>query len=509
MIVRTRRLLLCLLIAAAASGCTRPGEPTATVPGTPPPSLALAAPFLVSNPVAGPAEARVGSATASLIDERVYIAAPPGTFPDFVSASVRVARTGFTALVNLLDGGLDPVAVPARRGDTITVELRRAAGSSATYQMLVPGNRAPVIVRTVPPRSKRDVPLNTRVLVVFSEPIDPRSLTAQSVSLRSGAQIVPGTLTFATPDQTTAEFVPIGNLQGLTDYELVVTTSITDREGTVLDAPARVPFTTEDSGPTVSAIDIVASTTLDIAAVAGDAAEEDVEIVKVNLGAFGIAQDIDFDRFERWSSCPDTIVGNFVCAAKVRGSFMATRSYAYFTSCDGCDFGLLQPGYDPNTTAGATFSWSLAGSITRGKFTGYVTRWRVFEISTPSDSNGTVNVFGMGSDREDRVEQLRTTFLRDSAGPNRTYILTATFNFSAIAPARRLPDAWPTSGTVTRDYTVTRIDAAGTTFTTRRAIVTFNGTQFVDLIVSQNADNAIGFTLDLATGKVTPKAAAP
>ncbi len=249
MIVRTRRLLLCLLIVAAAGACTRASEPTATVPGTPPPSLALAAPFLVSNPVAGPAEARVGSAAEALIDERVYIAAPSGTYPDFVSASVRVARTGFTALANLIDGGLDPVAVPARRGDTITVQLRRDAGAPVTYQMLVPRNRAPVIVRTVPPRSKRDVPLNTRVLVVFSEPIDPNSLTAQSVSLRAGNVIVPGTLTFATPDQTTAEFVPSSSLRGSTDYELVITQTITDREGSVLEAPAQVPFTTEDARP--------------------------------------------------------------------------------------------------------------------------------------------------------------------------------------------------------------------------------------------------------------------
>ncbi len=245
MIVRTRRRCLSLLLAAVAGACTRAGEPTATVPGTPPPSLAVAAPFLVSNPVAAPAEARVGSATASLIDERVYIAAPPGTYPDFVSASVRVVRTGFTAVANLLDGGLDPVAVPARLGDTITVELRRAAGSSATYQMLVPRNRAPVIVRTVPPRSKRDVPLNTRVMVVFSEPIDPNSLTAQSVSLRAGNVIVPGTLAFTSPDQTTAEFVPIGTLQGSTDYELVITNNVTDRDGNALDSPLRVPFTTE------------------------------------------------------------------------------------------------------------------------------------------------------------------------------------------------------------------------------------------------------------------------
>ncbi len=266
------------------------------------------------------------------------------------------------------------------------------------------------------------------------------------------------------------------------------------------------------TGPTISAADVAAGTTLDIAAIAADAAAEDVAVFKVNLGAFGIVKDTDSDRFERWSACPyDAAESVFFCAAQVRGSFTTTRSYAYFTdNADEDGSASLQPAYDARTTAAAYFVWSLKGSITRDRWSGYVTRDRFLYVSDLLGSNGTITIFGNGGSSSSVAEKLRANFLGDSAGPNsltRTYILESTSEIRATTPGIRLPDAWPTSGAITRDFALSRIDAAGTTFATRRAIVTFNGTQFVDLIVRQYADNGTAFVLDLATGKVTRKAA--
>ena len=252
------------------------------------------------------------------------------------------------------------------------------------------------------------------------------------------------------------------------------------------------------TGPTVSAA-VAAGTTLDVAAVSADASKEDVEMFKVNRGAFGIAQAIDFERFERWSSCPyDATAKRFICADRVRGPFTATRSYAYADAA-----GVAQSAYSESLTAAANFKWSLSGTITREKWTGSMSRDRDITLSGLVGANNTVTVNGTGS-----AEKMRTTFLRDSAGPNG---LTRTYNMESalviknvVTPAVRLPDAWPTSGTITRDFKVTRTDAtAGTTVTTRNSVVTFNGTQFVDLTV-----NGTAFTLDLATGKVTPKVTA-
>jgi hypothetical protein len=73
---------------------------------------------------------------------------------------------------------------------------------------------------------------------------------------------------------------------------------------------------------------------------------------------------------------------------------------------------------------------------------------------------------------------------------------------NVVTAAVRLPDTWPMSGTITRNHSVVRSDVVnGTKTSTRTSVVTFNGTQFVPLTV-----NGTAFTLDLATGTVTPKA---
>ncbi len=251
-----------------------------------------------------------------------------------------------------------------------------------------------------------------------------------------------------------------------------------------------------DAGVSAS---VAAATTLDVATVSGDAAKEDVEMIKVNRGAFGIAQATDFERFSRWESCPyDATAKRFVCVDKVRGPFTYTRSYAYLDAT-----ATAQTAYSATTTSSANFKWSLSGTITKDRWSGSVSRNRDITLSGLLGANNTVTVDGTGA-----AEKQRTKFLRDSAGPNgltRDYSLESSLVIAkVVTPAIRMPDAWPASGTITRNYTVIRTDATnGTTTTTRNSVVTFNGTQFADLVVNGKA-----FTIDLDTGKVTVKVAA-
>lgn len=241
---------------------------------------------------------------------------------------------------------------------------------------------------------------------------------------------------------------------------------------------------------------VATATTLDVASVSGDAAKEDVDMITVNRGAFGLATLDTYERFGKWNPCPyDAAVQRFVCTDKVRGPFTLTRSYAYLDAANA-----PQSAYGATTTAAANFKWTLAGDITRKRWSGSMSRTRDITLSGLLGANNTVTINGSGSG-----ERQRTTFLRDSAGPNgltRSYDMQASTTITnVITPAIRLPDAWPVSGTIARNYTVTRTDATnGTTTTTRNSIVTFNGTQFVDLVVNGKA-----FTLDLATGEVTAK----
>ncbi len=249
------------------------------------------------------------------------------------------------------------------------------------------------------------------------------------------------------------------------------------------------------TGPTDAGVSasVSAATTLDVATVSGDAAQEDVETFKVNRGAFGLAT-IDFERFARWESCPyDATTKRFICVVKNRGPFSASRSYAYIDEA-----GVAQSAYSATTTAAANFKWALSGTITKERWSGTMSRERDITISGLLGANTTVTVNGTGA-----TERQRSTFLRDAEGGanglTREYNLESSLAIvNVVTPAIRVPDAWPASGTITRNYKVTRTDATnGTIVVTRNSVVTFNGTQFAKLVV-----NGKEFKLDLATGKV-------
>lgn len=249
-----------------------------------------------------------------------------------------------------------------------------------------------------------------------------------------------------------------------------------------------------DAGVSAS---VTAATTVDVATMSGDAAKEDVETFKANRGAFGIAQLADFERFARWEPCPyDATAKRFVCVSRSKGPFTNTRSYAYFDAT-----GSAQTAYDANTTASANFRWSLSGDITKEKWSGSMNRERNITITGLAGSNNTITINGTGA-----AERQRTRFSKSSTTSTeveRAYDMSGSVTIKdVVTPAVRLPDSYPSSGTITRTHLVTRTDADGTKTTSRTSVVTFNGTQFVPLVV-----NGVEFTLDLSTGVVTKKTA--
>lgn len=175
----------------------------------------------------------------------VYFSLPEGSVPNGGSAHLRVARTGAVAQLEVVDGGFDPIALTAIVGDTIEVTITMMNGSEpVSYKVGVGKPVPPVIVRTQPPKQKRDVPLNSAVKVVFSEPIDPATVTGSNIALRKNGQPVAGRLQFADAAHTSVEFVPGAGLEPETDYELMVTKGVKDLDGATLEAALTVPFTT-------------------------------------------------------------------------------------------------------------------------------------------------------------------------------------------------------------------------------------------------------------------------
>ncbi len=183
----------------------------------------------------------------------VYVSLPPGTMPGGRTVDISDPHLGSRARATFADGGFDPVALPAAAGDTLTFIVRTAEADSIIYMRAVPGSGVPTVVRTSPPPHKRDVPLNARIGVVFSQPIDAATLTTASIQLWTNGTQVPGTVQRSDPAGLTAQFSPDASLAAGTDYKLVITPGIHDESGAALDSTVTATFTTVaasgDPGP--------------------------------------------------------------------------------------------------------------------------------------------------------------------------------------------------------------------------------------------------------------------
>ena len=185
----------------------------------------------------------------------IYVSLPPGTIPDASGASILDRHTGSSVNVPVVNGGFDPVAVGAAAGDTIEVALLGGGiRHPVSYLIVVPVKARPGVVRTSPPTHKRDVPLNTIIEVVFSEPMDSASLL-DAVTVSDGASQVSGSVIIPpnSGDILRATFVPDAPLAPLTTYQLHVGAAALDRDGDALAAPVQSDFTTSALGPDLSA----------------------------------------------------------------------------------------------------------------------------------------------------------------------------------------------------------------------------------------------------------------
>jgi alpha-tubulin suppressor-like RCC1 family protein len=178
----------------------------------------------------------------------VYVSLDPSTAPGGARAIVHRVGDAGSVTAAVVAGGFDPVPIVAQAGDSIDVVVTDAGGA-VVYQVraAVLAFRPPVIVRTDPPPKKRDVPLNASIVIVFSEPIDSATLTPASVRLLRGGTVVAGSVHILDVAQVKAAFVPDAPLAAQTDYQLVVSQTVRDRDGQALAEAETVPFTTGSS----------------------------------------------------------------------------------------------------------------------------------------------------------------------------------------------------------------------------------------------------------------------
>ena len=207
--------------------------------------LVVSDPFLGSEPSSAAAQA--GGARSSISSEAgvTYVSLPTGSEPKGVSVTIRNVTSGAlpTQPQLFLDGGFDPVRVAAKAGDELEIAITRIGGGITVSQTRVPSRRPPRVVRTNPPGGMVDVALNSRVLIVFSEPIASATLTTASVRLLQGTTPVSGTVRVVTETMLEAEFVPDEDLVGGATYTFIVTQNVLDADGDALETTATTEFT--------------------------------------------------------------------------------------------------------------------------------------------------------------------------------------------------------------------------------------------------------------------------
>jgi hypothetical protein len=99
----------------------------------------------------------------------------------------------------------------------------------------------PQVSTTVPANAATGVRLGNKLAVTFSEPMDPATITAASFSLKHGATIVPGSVSYA---GVTAVFTPAAPLLAGTVYSATIGSGSSDLGGNTLASDYVWSFTT-------------------------------------------------------------------------------------------------------------------------------------------------------------------------------------------------------------------------------------------------------------------------
>jgi len=186
---------------------------------------------------------RVAQASSAAEDSVTYVAIPPGTVPDGLTAQAFNPATGSLVTAAMNDGGLDPVPVGAKPGDTVTVATTTSGGVTRTVRVPVSSATAPIVIRGHPGRKKTDVPMNSVLAFVFSEPVDPRTISNQTVQLVKNGQLVPGQPVLQ-PGGLRVDFIPDVQLDPQATYTLLVTTAVKSLKGQLLQQAEVSTFST-------------------------------------------------------------------------------------------------------------------------------------------------------------------------------------------------------------------------------------------------------------------------
>jgi Tol biopolymer transport system component len=142
----------------------------------------------------------------------------------------------------LIAGGLDPVAIDASVGDSIVVAIGGEGARSVRAAKIVPAQRHLAVVRTEPAQGRENVPIDAQVKIVFSEPLDPSSMSEAGIlqnALTPVSRVVE-----VSPSALTASMKPSAPLLTHTEYTIVLGAGVHGADGVGLDSAVAVGFRT-------------------------------------------------------------------------------------------------------------------------------------------------------------------------------------------------------------------------------------------------------------------------
>ena len=135
---------------------------------------------------------------------------------------------------------------------TITTGAKNVAGTplanNYVWTFTTGTITAPTVVSTDPANNATDVVLNKVITATFSMPMDPLTINSSTFTLKRGAVLVAGTVTYS---GSTASFTPSVNLLSTTVYTATITTGAKNQAGVALANDYVWNFTTKTQlGPT-------------------------------------------------------------------------------------------------------------------------------------------------------------------------------------------------------------------------------------------------------------------
>lgn len=153
------------------------------------------------------------------------------------------------------------------------------------------------------------------------------------------------------------------------------------------------------------------------------------------------------------------------------------------------EFGEEQDARDPLTTASIHLVIESSHEFSRDSWSATGTRSRDLTISGLLGEETTRTVNGTGNSTVSRSQHT------DASGTRTHDMIVASDWEDVVHPVPRTDDAWPLSGTITRNVTVNIVNGPnGDVTRTRTVIITFNGTNLPTMTVDGES-----FEIDLST----------